>query len=51
MGLKNASAKAVIEQLGGNSCSAEKFDDIETLDEQLFVLNYLQEKFLKRSSQ
>ena len=47
--LKNASAKAIIGQIGGNSCTEENFGDVETFDEQLSILNYLREKFLLMS--
>ena len=45
--LKNASVKAVIGQIGGNSSAEENFGGNETFEEQLSVLNYLREKFLR----
>ncbi len=48
--LKNASSKAVIGQIGGTSYAAENFSGEETFDEQLSVLKYLREKFLRLCS-
>ena len=48
--LKSASAKAVIGQIGGFSYGADNFGGEETLDEQISMLNYLHEKFLRLSA-
>ena len=45
--LKNASAKALIGQIGGNSSTTENFGGNATLDEQLSMMDYLREKFLR----